>query len=368
LLTVLRLKTEAAMFNKTKFKLATKFTLLLSLVFIATIVVSGFILSKALERKAESEIAYRSEILTATLNSVRNYTNTRVSPLLSPLVDSQPTFVPEVIPSFTVREVFDGLRKNDDYRDYFYKDAFDNPTNLRDKADEFETDLIKRFQTDSNLKTISGFRDSYSEKLFYSARPFIIKNPTCLRCHSTPEAAPKSHIASYGSENGFGWKLNEVLGAQIIYVPASQVFEDAKRASSVFIGIFVGIFAFVIWFINHLLKQNVLRPLTPMAQIAQKISAQEMTAEEAEEFERKKLNKIANRNDELGQLGRVFQGMVREIYAREQQLRQQLQKLRLEIDEKRRAQEVAEISQSESFQKLQEEAKQMRSKWNTDNV
>ena len=356
------------MINRLKFKLATKFTLLLSLVFICTIVVSGFILSRALERKAEGEITYRSAILTETLNSVRNFTNTRINPLLMPMVESQPTFVPEAIPSYTVREVFENLRKNEEYRDYFYKDAFLNPTNLRDKADEFETDLVKRFQDDSNLKTVSGFRESYGEKLFYTARPFSVKNPTCLRCHSTPDAAPKSHIASYGSENGFGWNLNEVLGAQVIYVPATQVFEDAKQASSLFIGIFIAIFALVIWLINYLLKQNVLRPLTPMAQIAQKISTDEMSAEEAEEFERKKLSQIAKRNDELGQLGRVFQGMVREIYAREQQLRQQLQKLRLEIDESRREKDVSEIEESETFQKLQEEAKHMRSKWNSDNA
>jgi sensor histidine kinase YesM len=354
------------MFRKLKLKLATKFTLLLSLVFICTIVISGLILSKALEQKAEAEITYRTEILAETLNSVRSVTNTRVSPLLMPLVESQPSFVPEVIPSFTVREVFETLRKNEAYRDYFYKDAFLNPTNLRNKADGFEADLVKKFQGDSNLKRVSGFRDSFGEKLFYMARPFSIKNPTCLRCHSTPDAAPKSHIASYGSENGFGWKLNSVLGAQVLYVPATQVFDDAKRASFLFIGIFISIFAFVIWLINYLLKQNVLRPLAPMAQLAQKISTDQISAEEAEEFERKKLTQIAKRNDELGQLGRVFQGMVREIYAREQQLRQQLQKLRLEIDENRRSREVSEIAESESFQKLQEEARQIRSKRNLD--
>ncbi|PSB18554.1 DUF3365 domain-containing protein [Phormidesmis priestleyi ULC007] len=348
------------MFNR--FKLATKFTLLLSLVFVGAIVISGFALSHALEQKAESEIGYRSQILAETMNSVRAFTNTHVSPLLMPMVDTQATFIPEVIPSYTVREVFESLRKNEDYKDFFYKDALLNPTNLRDKADEFEAGITKRFNSESGLKNISGFRDSVGEKMFYSARPFSVKNATCLRCHSTPEAAPKSHIASYGSENGFGWKLNEVLGSQIIYVPASKVFDDANRASFLIISIFVGIFALVILLINYLLKRNVLQPIKPMAQLAQKISMDEISAEEAAEFEHGKLKAIVKRNDELGQLGRVFQRMVQEIYAREQQLRQQLQKLRLEIDDNKRARQVAEIAESESFQKLQEEARAMRSK------
>jgi methyl-accepting chemotaxis protein len=345
-------------------KLSTKFTLLLSVVFVGAIIISGFILSKALEQKAEAEVVYRGQILAETMNSVRNFTNTRVSPLLMPLVDTQPTFVPEVIPSFTVREVFESLRKNEEYKDYFYKDALLNPTNLRNKADDFETALVKRFQNDLELKAISGFRDSFGEKLFYSARPFSVKNPTCLRCHSTPEKAPQSHITSYGSEHGFGWKLKEVLGTQIIYVPATRVFDDARKASLLFISIFIGIFAFVIWLIDYLLKRNVLRPLKPMAQLAAKISSNEITAEEAEDLERKTLAAIAKRNDELGQLGRIFQRMVHGIYLREQQLRQQLQKLRLEIDETKRQRQVADIAESEAFQKLQEEAKEMRNRWN----
>ncbi|UBF27134.1 DUF3365 domain-containing protein [Kovacikia minuta CCNUW1] len=355
------------MFKKFNSKLAAKFTLLLSLVFIGAIIVSGLTLSKALEKRAEDEVVYRSQILAETMNSVRNFTGTHVTPLLMPLVDTQSAFVPEAIPSYTVREVFDSLRKNEDYKDFFYKDAILNPTNLKDKADEFETKIIERFRNEPDLKTVSGFRDSYGEKLFYSARPFSLKNSSCLRCHSTPEIAPKSHITSYGSENGFGWKLKEILGTQIIYVPASEVIKGANQASLLFISIFAGIFAFVIWLIGELLKRNVLQPIKPLAQIAQKISSDEMSAEEAEEFEKSKLGAIVKRDDELGQLGRVFHRMVREVYAREQQLKQQLQKLRLEIDDSKRARQVAEIADTEEFQKLRAEAREMRGKWSTEN-
>ncbi|MFN6488019.1 MULTISPECIES: DUF3365 domain-containing protein [unclassified Nostoc] len=353
------------MFNR--FKLATKFTLLLLLVFIGAIAVSGFALSHALEQKAEAEIGYRSQVIAETMNSVRNYTNTHINPLLTPMVNTQATFVPEIVPSFAVREVFEILRKNEDYKDFLYKDANLNPTNLRDKADVFETQLIERFRKEPDLKSISGFRDSYDEKLFYNARPFSIKNPTCLHCHSTPEAAPKSQIASYGSENGFGWQLNEILGTQIIYLPAKQVFDDAHRAFVLFISLFIIIFALVILLINYLLKRNVLQPLKPMAQLAQKISMNEITVEEAKEFDREKLTSIVQRHDELGQLGRVFQRMVHEISAREQQFRHQLHTLRIEVDEAKRAREVAEIAESKTFQKLQEEAKAMRNKRNNQN-
>ncbi|MEH2201795.1 MAG: DUF3365 domain-containing protein [Nostoc sp.] len=353
------------MFNR--FKLATKFTLLLLLVFIGAIAVSGLALSHALEQKAEAEIAYRSQTIAETMNSVSNYTNTHVNPLLTPMVDTKNTFIPESIPSFAVREVFENLRKNEDYKDFLYKDANLNPTNLRDKADAFEIELIERFRREPELKNLSGFRDSYDEKLFYNARPFSIKNPTCLRCHSTPDIAPKSQIVSYGSENGFGWKLNEIVGTQVIYIPAKQVFDDAHRAFVLFISLFIIIFALVILLINYLLKRNVLQPLKPMAQLAQKISMNEISVEEAKQFDREKLTSIVQRHDELGQLGRVFQHMVHQISAREQQFKQQLHTLRIEVDEAKRAREVAEIAESKTFQKLQEEAKAIRNKRNAPN-
>jgi sensor histidine kinase YesM len=350
------------------FKLATKFTLLLSLVFIGAILISGFALSKALEQKAEDEIDYRGQVLMQMVNSVREYTNTRITPLLAPKLETQQTFIPETIPSFAAKEVFDNLRKNEEYKNFFYKDATLNPTSLGDKADKFETNLIETFRNKPGLENISGFRTMFGEELFYSAKPFSIKNPSCLSCHSTPEAAPKSHLASYGTENGFGWKLHDILGTQIIYVPASKVFDSARQAFSLFIGIFIGIFTLVILLINYLLKRNVIQPIKPMAQMAQKISADTMSVEEAEEFDRKSLGAIAKRGDELGQLGRVFQKMVREIYAREQRLRQQVQELRIEIDQTKRARQVEAIAESDYFQKLHQEAKDIRKQWKDESL
>jgi len=345
------------------FKLATKFTLLLSLVFIGGILISGVALSKALEHSVEEEINYRGQVFMQMINSVRDYTDTHVSPLLTSNLETQQKFIPETIPSFSAREVFENLRKHKEYKNFLYKDAMLNPTNLRDEADEFETNLIERFRNEPGVETLSGFRTLFREKLFYSARPLAITKQSCLRCHSTPESAPKSLLATYGTKNGFGWKLNDVVATQIIYVPASKVFESARQPFSLFIGIFIGIFALVILLINFLLKRNVIQPIRPMAQLAQKISTDTMGCNPAEEFELKSLAAIAKRTDELGQLGRVFQRMVREVYAREQCLKQQVQELRIEIDETKRTRQVAEIAQTDYFQKLRQEAKEIRNRW-----
>ncbi|MCA1991916.1 MAG: DUF3365 domain-containing protein [Coleofasciculus sp. S288] len=343
-------------------KLGTKFTLFLSLVFISGIFISGVALSEALQRKAQEQIVSKGMVLLETMNSVRNYTNTQVNPLLTPLLDREEEFIAESIPSYSVREIFEKLRQNPDYNNFFHKDATLNPTNLRDKADEFETQLAKRFRQDSNLKELSGFRELFGEKVFYIARPLAIKEESCLRCHSTPDAAPKSQINTYGSEHGFGWKLNEIIGAQTIYVPAESVLESARRSFSLVIGIFLGVFAAIILLINFLLKQSVIQPIRIMARMAEKISENTADSDKAQECNPQNLTKVARRGDELGQMGRVFQRMAQEVRDREQRLKQQVRELRIEIDHAKKQKQVAEITDTDFFQQLEKRAKKLRTR------
>lgn len=349
-----------------KFKLSTKFTLLLSLVFLSGIVLSGFILSHALMQKAQDQITSKGLILLETMNSIRSYTDARINPLLESQENQKEEFIAESIPSFAVRETFENLRLNKDYNNFFYKDATLDPTNVLDKADTFESQLVERFRNEPGTKEISGFRSRFqnNEKFFYIARPLTITQESCLRCHSTPNAAPKSQIASYGSKNGFGWKLNQVIGAQTIYVPAEQVLDNARRSFVIVIGIFIGIFALVILLINFLLKQNVIKPIKIMAKLAQKISDSTDGSDKSEQFEPENLTEVARRADELGQLGRVFERMAQEVYAREQRLKQQVQQLRIQIDQAKAARQVAEITETDYFQQLQTKAKDYRNSRN----
>jgi CheY-like chemotaxis protein len=84
-------------------------------------------------------------------------------------------------------------------------------------------------------------------------------------------------------------------------------------------------------------------------------------AVEAERFQPEDLDEVSARPDALGQLARVFQRMAREIKAREQRLKQEVQQLRIEIDEAKKARQVAEITETDYFQQLQEKVRRLRS-------
>ncbi len=279
-------------------KIGTKFNILLILVFILGIVLSGAILSTVLQQKAQNEISSQAKILFQVVNSVRNYTQDGVNPLLAPRLETEPAFIPEAIPTFSVREVFENFRQSEEYKNFFYKDAAPNPTNLRDKADEFETQLVEEFRRFPQKNEDSGFRNLPEGKVFYIARPFQVTREQCLQCHSTPAAAPKSLVATYGSEHGFNWKLNDIVAAQIIYIPAGDVFDSARRSFSVVMGVLIFIFAIVLMVINFLLKKAIIKRIRKIAHTAQQVSTGNMDADFTE-----------NSKDEIGALALAFNRM-----------------------------------------------------------
>ena len=277
-------------------RLSNKFTILLLLVFVWGVVFSGIVLATLLERNAQNEIAAKALVLVETMNSVRDYTRDQIQPEFDRALESE--FVPQAIGPFAAREVFEKLRTDKTYSEFFYKEATLNPTNLRDKADDFETAIVERFSTETKLKELRGFRSLPSGKFFYIARPLAVSESSCLKCHSVPGVAPKSMIERYGTANGFGWKLDQIIGAQMISVPASTLLQSARQSFILIMGMIAGVFATAILLVNFWLKRYVIRPLNQMARVAEAVSIGDTDAE----FEQ-----ISD--DEVGRLAAAFTRM-----------------------------------------------------------
>lgn len=343
--------------NLSQLRLGTKFTLLLSAVFCIGTLAGGATLWGALEAKARGEVTSKGSMLIEMLTSVRSYTTTHIQPLLNERLATSDKFIAETVPAFSAREVFDTVRKKDAYADYFYKEAALNPTNPRDKADTWEADLIGRFRSNPDLKEISEFRTLDNKQVYYIARPLPITDPTCLACHTTPETAPASLIRTYGREGGFGWKLNEIIGARLIYVPADTVLNAANQSFVSVMAIFIVVFAAVLFLLNRLLTRYVIQPLRLMSNLAKRITADEAYADE---LHSEPVQRVNARSDELGDLGKLFVRMGEEVSARTERLKNQVAQLNIEIDEIKREKHVNEVVDSEFFRDLQNRAADIR--------
>ena len=288
------------MFLKSYFKntkISTKINFFVILISLVGILVSGLTFWSVLQERAQAEASSKALALMETINAVRNYTQDRVTPLLQERLETESEFTPEAVPAFSAREIFENFRDNPEYKNFIFKDAAPNPTNLRDLADDFEAQLVKAFQEQSSQQK-SGWRDFSEGKVFYVARPLAITNSSCLECHSTPGAAPKSLLTTYGTKHGFGWKLNDIVAAQIVYVPAEKIFASVRRSFAMAMGILIGTFVIVIFSINFLLKRTVIRRIQKIAKTAQAVSRGDT-----------KVNFEENSQDEIGLLVIAFNRM-----------------------------------------------------------
>lgn len=284
------------MFKLENLKLGQKFTLLLLLVFLGGILASSLALSSVLNRSAQAQLTTKALMLMETMNSVRDYTTNAVQPELADRLKTE--FLPQTVPAYSAREVFETFRTNPNYADFFYKEATLNPTNLRDKADQFEAQLVTKLRQQGSDREMSGFRQTAGGNIFYIARPIHVSKQSCLECHSTPSAAPASMIERYGASNGFGWQLDEIVGAQVISVPAAKVLKSARQSLLLILGIFIAVFAVATLLVNLWLKRLVVRPLNRMALIAEAVSMGDTQSEFPQ-----------SSKDEVGQLAEAFNRM-----------------------------------------------------------
>ncbi len=280
-------------------KLATKFNLILVVVLLIGAGITAYFTHTILQENARKEVADRAAIMLQSAISVRSYTVSEVRPLIAPHMAS--TFYPQTVPAYAATQTFDKLRKK--HPEYTYKEAALNPTNPRDKATGWETDIIQQFRNYADQKEIIGERSTPTGESLFIARPIKISNAACLACHGTPDAAPPAMIKLYGNSNGFGWKHNEIVGAQIVSVPMSVPIAHANRAFITFFGFLVAVFVATVIALNLTLHFAVTKPIALMAKVADEVSTGNMAAKEFE----------AKGKDEVSTLARSFNRMRRSL-------------------------------------------------------
>ena len=107
-------------------KLSNKVTILLLLVFLGGIVITAIALNIILLSNAEKHITSEATGILQTITSVREYNSAQVMPELSERFETE--YLPQTIPTYAVREVFETLRQDQDYANYFYNFLAGVPT------------------------------------------------------------------------------------------------------------------------------------------------------------------------------------------------------------------------------------------------
>jgi protein-histidine pros-kinase len=190
-----------------------------------------------------------------------------------------------------------------DFPDYSYREAALNPTNPADRATTWEADIINEFKRNTQMTEFVATRDTPAGQFLTFARPFRLTDRACLACHSTPAAAPTTMVDLYGNGNGFGWLLNDVIGAQIVSVPMSAALDRAKHSLLAFVVALSAVFVGMLIILNVLMHFFILRPMQEITTLARDVSAGKTDVPEY---------KVRGR-DEIASLGRSFNLMHRSL-------------------------------------------------------
>lgn len=249
-------------------KLLLKFNLVLFLVFAVGLVTTGYVCRRLLQQNAKAEIMENARIMMEAAIAVRTYTAMQIRPLLE--TQMKYSFLPQSVPAYSANAYFSQLQKA--FPSYSYKEATLNPTNPVNRATDWEADIIEEFRNSHDKTEIVGERDTPNGRTLYMARPMKVSSPACLTCHDTVEGAPRTMVERYGGANGFGWKLNDIVTAQIVSVPTQLAAQRARGVFWTFMTSLAAVFGAFIVAINLLLIFLVIRPVNRLSSMASSVS------------------------------------------------------------------------------------------------
>ena len=155
-----------------KLSLAAKFNIVFLAIFGIGFAAASAVTNYLLQNNAREETLQSARVLMQAALAARSYTSGQIVPLLETRLKYE--FLPQSIPSFAATEQINQLLKA--YPDFSYKEATLNPTNLRDRAADWEADLVNTLRAKPTLTELVGQRNTSIGPALYVARPLQIKN------------------------------------------------------------------------------------------------------------------------------------------------------------------------------------------------
>jgi HAMP domain-containing protein len=249
-------------------RLRAKFNLVILAAFAVGFLIAAVALDRVFIESARVQVLQNARIMMTAANAIRAYTADELVPLLPMQHDGK--FVAQTVPAYAAQKNFKAVQQT--FAGYTYREPALNPTNPIDRAQDWEADIIGLFRNQPGQQELVAERDTPIGPTLNLAQPILIKENACLDCHGTPAAAPAMLTQTYGTANGFGWKVNETVGAQIVSVPMAVPLKLAHYAYVTFLIVLATIFAIVLLILNLLLHFLVIGPIKRVTAMADAVS------------------------------------------------------------------------------------------------
>ena len=254
-----------------KMGIRSKFIIIIAVLSLLATVAIGYTSYMLSRQNAIAEAKSKGDIIYNFIESSGKFFGKYQYPLIMEMFDDADVFIPELMSKFVVRrmefEIFDETLEG-----YEFKQATLDPLWPDDKADKDEVQVIKYFDANPKATDKQGVMTKEGQQYFYTAKPIRVTKAFCLTCHGDPADAPADQRDIYGTENGYNWKMNETVGAVMVYISIAEAMADAKQAAMKIFMVGVGCLLVTIICIWIFLDRVVVAPIIKLSGASKNIS------------------------------------------------------------------------------------------------
>ncbi len=280
---------------KTK-SIIVKFRLALVIVYILSLIISILVINNLTRQEVYNNAEKELNLLVNVVKSARTYIDKDVRPYLLPKDIFHAPAISPVVATKHIAEHFLDLEPS-----YYIKVTSDNPLNPDNRPEPIEQKILESFREDRNLESLIIQGRVQNNNYLISAQPSISQQ-SCLLCHSKPENSPPNIAKEYKGTSGYGYELDQVVGANVVGVPIGNVNQIIfQRSLTAFISLTI-LFSLIFFIINRLMQRLILKPIINLSHSAQEITDGNLDKEIS-----------LARQDEIGQLANSLDLMRRSI-------------------------------------------------------
>lgn len=228
-----------------------RFALLLIFIYIISLPIISAVTYIILKQNAIDNAYNMARLYLESLETTRQYVSEGLRPILQKELPGR--FIVEGMSGAYVAGSV-AKRVLQELPGHVFKHASLNPINPKNKADEFEKNIINNLRAEKELIEWKGVIERQGYKYYVLAHPGLYVEARCLYCHGDPVVAPMELIERYGTTSGFYKKEGKGVDALFVYIPVNVPIASARKSVAIFISIYTVFFGLVFWLINRRFK------------------------------------------------------------------------------------------------------------------
>ncbi len=213
-------------------RLASRYIVIVGMILVLTAAAILWFVNQQMREQALHEAQAKALIILNHNLAVHTYFSHQLKPKVFEIADAlvakgyfEPAWMSSTYAVRGIEEYFKTLSATD----YYYKECAINARTPLNEATGYEVDFLKRLNADPKLQVESGVRTLDGKHVYVVMRRGEAMEKSCLRCHSTPQAAPAGMVEKYGAERSFNRYEGEVVSAISMRIPLQAAYAEADQ-------------------------------------------------------------------------------------------------------------------------------------------